>query len=1379
MTSLRRAQNYNIGLDIGTGSVGWAVTDAEGELYHFKGRPTMGSRVYSSAQTAADARGPRGQRRRYERRRQRLNLLQEFFLEDIQSIDPDFFIRLNHSYLVADDRDFHHPLFNGEDFTEQEYYQAFPTIYHLRSWLMKTDEKADIRLIYLALHNIVKHRGNFLYQDNPSLSAKNANTRDSVTTFCDALQDWCDINEVSCNPDIDCLVAILEDASSSKRSKQEQLESHFGFDKAHSKTAKALSQAFIGYQADYSQIYFRELEGAKFSLTNDEKTEEFLQICPDEGLPLFESIRAVYSAFVLSSILKGSDGATLSDCKVQEYERYRRDLRLLKNLVKTYAPKSYDSFFRGEYYEGTTRYDVSKAQGYTRYNLGPSKLGSNPKIKTMGYRDFEKTVKKLFEGTEALQDPDYISMMEGFEQEEFLRRLKTSDNGSIPYQLHLEEMRFIIDNQSRYYPFLDAEKEKLCSLVSFRIPYYVGPLTQKNAALDKEGAPRFAWSCRKPGKEKDRIYPWNWDQIIDKNKSAEAFINRMTGTCTYLQGEPVLPKCSLLYEEYCVLNELNGAKYTQDGDDFRSFDYDDRADLIDDLFRKGSVSYKKVADWMRLKKGFTNVHVKGGQGETKFESRLSSYIFFSKDVFKCDELPEGSRDMVEEIILWSTLFEDRNILKAKLEEKYGDRLDAAQIKTICKKRFTGWGRLSRKFLKGITISTDNGPKTIMDVLWEGNPNNSGRSKTMVLMQVLHDDDLKFQEVIDNENRKRLNSASGMYVDDLPGSPALRRSINQALRVVEEIAGIAGCVPDNIFVEVTREEDSKKKGQRTKSRYDKLKKALQALKNESPAEYNSMVAEQLQKNKNDIDDRLMLYFLQNGKCLYSGKSLEIDRLSEYQIDHILPQSYIKDDSLDNKALVFSDDNQNKSDALLISSSIRRKMKNYWTDLHNAGLMSDKKYNNLLRDSITDRQIKGFIARQLVETSQIVKHVSLMLEDRYPETRVLPIKAALSSSLRSARNLVKCRDINDYHHAHDALLACQIGRFIQLRHAGMYDNPIGYTKVVRDLVKTQSDLIRDGKLRTPGSAGFIIGSFLTSGFSKETGEIFKDTWDADFEVERIRRYLDYKDCFISHMPEETSGAFWDSTIYSPRSGKTSALPIKNGLDSACYGSYSREQFAYFFIYEVRDCKKDICSFEFAPVPLYIAPSIAQDPEGLERYARNLAEAQGKSFVRIARAKINKYQLIELNGDRFFIVGKRDVLNATAFAFSQAETEIFKRLTGDDMQQLSVTTEECQMLFDVIKGKYHRYAKRLGNRLCIDDIEDTFKASGLETQKSVLVSLVSIAAAKTNAIDLSGIGRGASVGRMRLTFSKEFSSSSNDLHLIDQSVTGMFERRTKLEL
>ena len=72
---LRGAENYDIGLDMGTGSVGWVAVDPAGDLLRFKGKPTWGSRLFDEAQKAADARVHRGQRRRLERRRWRLDLL--------------------------------------------------------------------------------------------------------------------------------------------------------------------------------------------------------------------------------------------------------------------------------------------------------------------------------------------------------------------------------------------------------------------------------------------------------------------------------------------------------------------------------------------------------------------------------------------------------------------------------------------------------------------------------------------------------------------------------------------------------------------------------------------------------------------------------------------------------------------------------------------------------------------------------------------------------------------------------------------------------------------------------------------------------------------------------------------------------------------------------------------------------------------------------------------------------------------------------------------------------------------------------------------------------------------------------------------------------
>ena len=108
---------------MGTGSDGWAVTDGEGRLLHFKKQPTWGSRLFDSAETAASARIPRSQRRRYVRRRWRLDLLQGLLQEEVEKVDPDFFLRLRQSRLVDSDPNkttaaYRWPIFNETDFTK-------------------------------------------------------------------------------------------------------------------------------------------------------------------------------------------------------------------------------------------------------------------------------------------------------------------------------------------------------------------------------------------------------------------------------------------------------------------------------------------------------------------------------------------------------------------------------------------------------------------------------------------------------------------------------------------------------------------------------------------------------------------------------------------------------------------------------------------------------------------------------------------------------------------------------------------------------------------------------------------------------------------------------------------------------------------------------------------------------------------------------------------------------------------------------------------------------------------------------------------------------------------------------------------------------------
>lgn len=77
---MKEVQNdYYIGLDIGTNSVGWAVTDLQYNILRKKGKTMWGIRLFEEAKTAAERRVARTNRRRLQRQKQRIELLQEIF----------------------------------------------------------------------------------------------------------------------------------------------------------------------------------------------------------------------------------------------------------------------------------------------------------------------------------------------------------------------------------------------------------------------------------------------------------------------------------------------------------------------------------------------------------------------------------------------------------------------------------------------------------------------------------------------------------------------------------------------------------------------------------------------------------------------------------------------------------------------------------------------------------------------------------------------------------------------------------------------------------------------------------------------------------------------------------------------------------------------------------------------------------------------------------------------------------------------------------------------------------------------------------------------------------------------------------------------------
>lgn len=545
-------KGYYVGLDMGTGSVGWAVTDESYQILRRHGKAMWGVRLFESAKTAEERRMFRTGRRRLDRRGWRIEILQEIFAEEISRVDPGFFLRMKESkYYPEDKRDIEgncpelpYTLFVDKTFTDKDFHKKYPTIYHLRKMLMETEDTLDIRLVYLALHHMMKHRGHFLLSGDISQVTKFKNT---FNQFIENIRNEEMDFEIELDESaVQMIEETLKDKNLTRSAKKSKLVKGLN---AKNVRDKAFLTLLSGGTVKLSDLFgmeeLNEGERPKISFA-DNGYEEYAAVVEMELGELYyivESAKAVYDWAILSDILGGS--TSISDAKVRAYEKHKADLKYLKAVVKEYFPK--------EVYNAVFVESSDKLNNYPAYIGMTKKKGK--KVSLEGKRCSREEFMDFLKKNIVVKLPDEEAKMylqSELEKDSFLPKQVNKDNGVIPYQVHKYELKKILDNLGDKIPFLKENAEKIEKLFSFRIPYYVGPLRTGNGENSK-----FAWAERK---STEKIYPWNFENVIDVEQSAENFIRRMTNKCTYLIGEDVLPKDSLLYSKFMVLNELNNLR---------------------------------------------------------------------------------------------------------------------------------------------------------------------------------------------------------------------------------------------------------------------------------------------------------------------------------------------------------------------------------------------------------------------------------------------------------------------------------------------------------------------------------------------------------------------------------------------------------------------------------------------------------------------------------------------------------------------------------------------------------------------------------------------------------------------------------------------------
>ena len=1368
-------KEYSIGLDIGTNSVGWSVITDDYKVpskkmkvlgntdKRFIKKNLIGALLFDEGTTAEDRRLKRTARRRYTRRKNRLRYLQEIFAEEMNKVDSSFFHRLDDSFLVPEDkRGSKYPIF-ATLAEEKEYHKNFPTIYHLRKQLANSKEKADLRLIYLALAHMIKYRGHFLYEE--SFDIKNNDIQKIFNEFISIYDNTFEGSSLSGqNAQVE---AIFTDKIS-KSAKRERVLKLFPDEKSTGLFSEFL-KLIVGNQADFKKHFdLEEKAPLQFSKdTYDEDLENLLGQIGDDFADLFVAAKKLYDAILLSGILTVTDPSTkapLSASMIERYENHQKDLAVLKQFIKTNLPEKYVEVFS----------DQSK-DGYAGYIDG--------KTTQEAFYKYIKNLLSKFDGA------DYF--LDKIEREVFLRKQRTFDNGSIPHQIHLQEMNTILRRQGEHYPFLKENKEKIEKILTFRIPYYVGPLARGNRD--------FAWLTRNSDQA---IRPWNFEEIVDKASSAEDFINKMTNYDLYLPEEKVLPKHSLLYETFAVYNELTKVKFIAEGlRDYQFLDSGQKKQIVNQLFKeKRKVTEKDIIHYLQNVDGYDGIELKGI--EKQFNASLSTYHDLLKIIKDKEFMNEAKNEAIlENIVHTLTIFEDREMIKQRLAQ-YNSLFDEKVIKALTRRHYTGWGKLSAKLINGIRDKKTG--KTILDYLIDDGYSNRN------FMQLINDDGLSFKEIIQKAQVVGKTDDVKQVVQELPGSPAIKKGILQSIKIVDELVKVMGHKPESIVIEMARENQTTARGK--KNSQQRYKRIEDALKNLAPGLDSNILKENPTDNIQLQNDRLFLYYLQNGKDMYTGEALDINQLSSYDIDHIIPQAFIKDDSLDNRVLTSSKDNRGKSDNVP-SLEVVEKMKAFWQQLLDSKLISERKYNNLTkaereRGGLNELDKVGFIKRQLVETRQITKHVAQILDARFNKevteknkknrnVKIITLKSNMVSNFRKEFGLYKVREINDYHHAHDAYLNAVVAKAILKKYPKLepefvygdyqkYDlkRYISKSKDPKEVEKATekyffySNLLNFFKEEVHYADGTIVKRENIE-YSKDTGEI---AWNKEKDFATIKKVLSFPQVNIVKKTEEQTvgqnGGLFDNNIVSKEKvvDASKLIPIKSGLSPEKYGGYARPTIAYSVLVTYKQNNK--IKNTMVGIPVLTKLEFERDPN---LYLRNLGINNVSHVIKLVKHTVLEFKH-KYGTYRRFIVSNQELKRANQIFVTTKQMKLISQYTTLDKNEHDSLLKNNQQLIQSIWNQFLEFMlatdlvnKKQYDELILTNNQTIEECRNIMNRVITTLSFTNINAGQKKIIFDDTLS--LPIKRWQFADSDKMVKKIIESTLIHQSITGLYETRIDL--
>lgn len=502
-----------------------------------------------------------------------------------------------------------------------------------------------------------------------------------------------------------------------------------------------------------------------------------------------------------------------------------------------------------------------------------------------------------------------------------------------------------------------------------------------------------------------------YSEIAFSQRSLKS-VEDMVANCPFERNELRASKSSFTFEKFRALQKLKNLRIiTQNGEVALSKEHMHQAIH---KAQKGTFTYKTLKTLFGIEKdaqfkGLTYFDHKTGEATKDPESTklldFSAYQKIQKAVEGVDHL------------YWSKIENDDVILdaiakvlttekddKKSLEKLHKIIYNEAVCNALVGVSFSGFGHLSTKALAKIIPHLEDG----LDY------DKACEKAGYDFKAIFQGDKTKFLPPLSEQENVEMTN------------PVVKRAIAQMRLVYNAIARKHGAL-DAVHVEFTRDI---KNSHEDRKKIEKAQGEFRDKKDEARIHAVEILGKE--PNAKELL-KFRLWKEQNGECIYSAKEIRPEHLMDNfatEVDHILPYSRSLDDSLINKVLCFTKENQDKGNKTPFEYFGADKESSMWQNFVGRveGLKSLKyaKKNRLTKTNFDESSEIAFKDRNKNDTSYISKFVKNYIEAHveFRESKmnrhVFTMNGMLTSQLRYKWGVGDKNRDTHLHHAEDAII-----------------------------------------------------------------------------------------------------------------------------------------------------------------------------------------------------------------------------------------------------------------------------------------------------------------------------------------------------------------------